>query len=101
MSKVVKFPSQELKEENLFKQLDSTVNTLYELYESLNNVHAEMHKLEMEASRHEKQVDVLIKQYAEVGDLNNLPDEILAYSSKAEVMVDGEGYSINWVDGDD
>ena len=101
MSKILEFPTTGRKSEVLREQLLKQTTSLDEMYEELDDLHAQLHDLEELASLSEKHFDIVLKQYVALVGVGNLEVELLGYSQNTKVVPveDSEGrpsFAIEW-----
>jgi len=102
MSKVIAFPTKDVRQTNLYNQLCSYHALLDNKYKHLDKLHGTLNDLEIEAQELEQDYDGILAQYAELVGVDNLEVVLLQYSSEAIIEVTGEkgNFTIRWDGGE-
>jgi len=98
MSKILEFPSQEIKVAHLKEQLTKAVGELEFKYTELDTLHEMLNMREAEANKMEKELDELLKPYIDEIGIENVPALWLSYSRSCAVKAIGDGeYRMIWL----
>ena len=98
MSKVLEFPSQEIKLANQKEQIVKVVGELEFKYSELDTLHDMLNHREAEANKLEKEFDEILKPYIDEVGIENVPALWLSYSRSCAVKAIGEGeYRMIWL----
>jgi hypothetical protein len=91
MGKVVDFPSNSVAESTLRNSLEGQCRQLDDLYETLDALHSQMHKLEKDCSQLEYEYDLNLSKYATKVGAENVEVVFMGYTSRHIISVDAEG----------
>jgi hypothetical protein len=98
MGSVVEFPTQSIKLKQLEEKINKGVTDLEFKYDELDVLHEMLNNREKEASKLEKDYDVLIKEYIDEVGIEDTPALWLTYSRSCAVKAEGDGeYSMIWL----
>ena len=98
MGKVVEFPTEDVKLDQLKNEIEHHINGLEHKYNELDALHDMLHNREQEAGELEKDFDTVIKQYIDIVGIKDTPALWLSYSRSCVVKAVAEGeYEMIWL----
>ena len=81
MTKVLQFPTKEVKRCNLEIELDGQIEALEETYQILDSLHEALHRMEEETSKLEKEYEKTFEEYiSTMGGVEQIPEIYVSYS---------------------
>lgn len=88
MSKVIEFPKKDLSAQVVLSLLEQQMGSMDEVYDELSAAHTIINDLEKKASNMEDNFDSILRQYAEIIGVENLPTKMLHYSTNTKISID-------------
>jgi len=81
LTKVLQFPTKEVKRCNLEIELDGQIEVLEETYQILDSLHEALHRMEEETSKLEKEYEKTFEEYVStMGGVEQIPEIYVSYS---------------------
>ncbi len=91
MTKVLQFPTKEVRVCNLEIEMDDHINKIEDAYEILEKLHESIHLMEKEAATLEREFDRSLGVYAGFVGKDNIPVMYLDYSSNVTATLNEAG----------